>query len=67
MQPTPLPPPPSLAEIRAGFRLLGLPDEDQLTPTPSLPQNGGPDGADQVIIVRSNSSAPIRLPDGTYA
>lgn len=60
---------PTLAQIRAAFRMMGLPDgEDDLRdsvtpPWPSKETNV----SETSFIVRSNSSSPTRLPDGCYA
>ncbi len=59
---------PTLDEIRAAFRMLGLStDENARGDLPPGWQQREAVQSDEVIVVRSNSSSPTRLPDGCYA
>jgi hypothetical protein len=56
-------------EIERGFRMLGLFPEamngDELPSSPDI--KAAPNEPAPIVIVRSNSSSPVRLADGSYA
>lgn len=61
----------SMTEIEARFRLFGQEGFEQVLETDSTPavpqQQDTTRDHSNVIIVRSNSSTPVRLADGSYA